>query len=682
MAKLPKAVRAEIAEKVDLVQLIGRYVELKKVGKEYVGLSPLTNEKTPSFSVVPNKGFWHDFSSGKHGDALSFLIDVQGKGYRDSVEEAAAAAGVDVRHYFQPEKESAYDKRMRVLRDKTKAVLDQGAKTYQRALLGSEADEARQILRKRGFKTSDLMRYRIGFAPAKYSIEEVESDVKVRAGIEVEREDGSRYNRFRNRIMFPITNQYGDVVSFGARAIGEVKPKYLNGPETDLFKKSNVLYGLHEALEQHRGNQPRLSELVMVEGYIDVISLNREGIPAVAQMSAVASEEQLRLAARYADVVYQCGDGDRAGATGLAKSLERVLPLLGESTTEFRFIYMTGDFDPDKFIVERGVDAYRNLMAQSLSATQACISAIVGGGKTQDTFAASERFMALTPEMKVAHLRKFGGLLNLISDEAIREIAAHEVAKISGLSKSTVLGLLSDGRKAPQVAGAPASTPASSEHESILAGLSSSEDDSSHDSASATSAQAKPAGTSLLQHMRLSVDEDEEIDFESDAEDCSNKEAAAHRERVLRRAPALRAAQLCLHYQVLPTEWDEDFVSSEEVQMLAGGDVLQAIVAQQSKSRETNVGTLMAMLSDDESAHWLDYIVANPPMVGEKSAQGAFNALIRHAKSLVRDHKLHVLMSASATRALNDDENQQLASLLESCGADIDGPQNNAGLAL
>ncbi len=356
----------EIKSRLRLSDVIGRTVKLRRQGREYAGLSPFTKEKSPSFFVNDDKGFYHCFSSGKHGDLISFLQETERLSFPEAVERLANEAGVAL---------PAEDPRS-VEEDRKKLGLGEwleaAAAWFSGELTRPGGLPARAYLERRGLPQDQWARFRLGYAPAgRTALKDflvtkgAHPAALVEAGLLIAPEDGGApYDRFRDRIIFPITDARGRVVSFGGRAMDPAaRAKYLNGPETSLFSKSRLVYGLPEArrlLAAGEAGEP----LVVVEGYMDAIACHRADIAAVAPMGTALTEEQMELLWRLHPEPTLCFDGDGAGVRAAARSIDRALPLLKPGKT-FRFALVIGGKDPDEVLREQGEAALRAQLSQT-----------------------------------------------------------------------------------------------------------------------------------------------------------------------------------------------------------------------------------------------------------------------------------------------------------------------------
>jgi DNA primase len=358
----------EIRSRLRPSEVIGKAVKLRRQGREYAGLSPFTKEKTPSFFVNDEKGFYHCFSSGKHGDIFSFLQETERLSFPEAVERLAGEAGLAMP--VQDARSVEQDKQRATLQD----WLETAAAWFAGELKRPSGQAARAYLEKRKLPTEDWKRFGIGYAPSgrtalkDYLVSKGARPADlVQSGLLIQPEDGGApYDRFRDRIMFPITDLRGKVISFGGRALDpEAKAKYLNGPETELFSKSHVLYGLYDA-RKLLGSGGADAPLVVVEGYMDVIACQRAGVAAVAGMGTALTEEQMALMWRFHPEPTLCFDGDGAGQRAAARAIERALPHLKPGKS-FKFAIVTGGKDPDDVLREQGPAALKSQLAQTTS---------------------------------------------------------------------------------------------------------------------------------------------------------------------------------------------------------------------------------------------------------------------------------------------------------------------------
>lgn len=354
----------EIRERVALEDVVGRRVKLVRRGREYVGLSPFQKEKTPSFTVVPEKGFFKCFSSGESGDVFAFLMKVEGLSFREAVERLAAEAGLEV-PAGSPEDERV-EARRKTLRD----ALEAACAFFERTVHMPEGKAGMDYLTRRGLTPETIGRFRLGYAPgargamkAALARAGIDDETAAAAGLVRKSErDGHEYDYFRDRVIFPILDRQGHVIAFGGRTLGDAQPKYLNSPESPVFEKRRVLYGLAQALPTVRTARAA----IVVEGYMDVIALHQAGFEtAVAPLGTALTDEQLTMLWRVAPEPVLCFDGDNAGQRAAGRVAEHVLPLLRPGYG-VRFALLPGGEDPDSLIKARGRKAMDDVLAATL----------------------------------------------------------------------------------------------------------------------------------------------------------------------------------------------------------------------------------------------------------------------------------------------------------------------------
>lgn len=364
----------EIKARLRPSDVIGRTVKLRKQGREFVGLSPFTKERSPSFFVNDDKGQFFDFSSGKNGDLITFLQETERLTFMEAVERLAAEAGVPMP---APDPQSAERDRVR---QGLAEWLEQAGAWFQAELRRPVGREARDYLAARGLPEAEWARFGIGYAPGgrtalkDYLVAKgARPGELVEAGLLIAPEDGGApYDRFRDRIMFPIADGRGRFVSFGGRAMDpKARAKYLNGPETSVFHKGHVLYGMGEARKilgaAPSGESP---PLVVVEGYMDAIACHRAGVAAVAPMGTALTEEQMEMLWRLHPEPTLCFDGDRAGRQAAFRAMDRALPILKPGKS-FQFSLVEGGKDPDDVLREQGPVALRQQLAATTPFAQA-----------------------------------------------------------------------------------------------------------------------------------------------------------------------------------------------------------------------------------------------------------------------------------------------------------------------
>ncbi|BAU72178.1 DNA primase [Metapseudomonas furukawaii] len=363
---IPQGFIDDLLNRTDIVEVVGSRVQLKKAGKNYTARCPFHNEKTPSFSVSPDKQFYYCFGCGAGGNALGFIMDHDHLDFPQAVEELAKRAGLDV-----PREEGAgRSNRPRQPSDSPLYALLTAASDYYRHALKQHPTRkaAVEYLKGRGLTGEIARDFALGFAPPGWDNllkhmggDSLQQKHMIDAGLLIENADtGKRYDRFRDRVMFPIRDSRGRIIAFGGRVLGDDKPKYLNSPETPVFHKGQELYGLFEARKHNRN----LDEIMVVEGYMDVIALAQQGLRnAVATLGTATSEEHVRRLFRLVPSILFCFDGDQAGRKAAWRALEATLPSL-EDGRRARFLFLPEGEDPDSLVRKEGTDAFRARITQ------------------------------------------------------------------------------------------------------------------------------------------------------------------------------------------------------------------------------------------------------------------------------------------------------------------------------
>ena len=358
--RIPQSFIDDLVARADIVEVIGRRVSLVKAGRDYKAPCPFHDEKTPSFTVSAQKGFYHCFGCGAHGTAIGFLMNYENLDFVDAVEALAEMLGVEV-----PREAGSADRR----RDGASlySLLAEADRIYRGALKSNQ--RAVNYLKDRGLVGLTAKRFAIGYAPDSWDTvlralgtDETRKRQLLEAGLTIRNDQGKEYDRFRDRIMFPIRDPRGRVIGFGGRLLGEGEPKYMNSPETPVFHKGRALYGLYEARQRGAAGSGRPDEILVVEGYLDVASLAQHGIgPAVATLGTATTVEHIRYLTRIARRVVFCFDGDRAGRKAAWRALETALPHAG-GQVELVFLLLPEGEDPDSLVRSGGAEAFRKCM--------------------------------------------------------------------------------------------------------------------------------------------------------------------------------------------------------------------------------------------------------------------------------------------------------------------------------
>lgn len=373
--RFPESFINELKSRVRLSDVIGRKVKLTRRGKDYVGLSPFSNEKTPSFYVHDDRGFYKCFSTQKAGDAITFVMETERMSFAEAVEKLARDVGLELPQQSAEEQQNW--KKRTTLMD----WVEKAAKFYEDQLRAPAGAEARAYLEKRGFGREAWTRHRMGFAPNGWrnlsdflTRQGASTDDLVKAGLLVEADEGGKapWDRFRNRVIFPISDPAGKVIAFGARTLEpDGKPKYLNSSDSDLFHKGRTLYRFGPAreglakLEQAKDKSALSRGLIVTEGYVDAIALAEAGIgTAVAPLGTALTEEQLDMLWRAGPEPILCFDGDEAGLRAAHRAVDRALPVIEPGRTLY-FVLLPGGMDPDDVIRSKGPEFMRNLLNQA-----------------------------------------------------------------------------------------------------------------------------------------------------------------------------------------------------------------------------------------------------------------------------------------------------------------------------
>lgn len=363
--QIPDAFIQEVLARTDIVDIVGRHVTLRKGGANLLGLCPFHGEKSPSFTVSPSKQFYHCFGCGAHGDAIRFLMEHAGWGFLDTVKDLAVQAGLKVPEAASDPQEQARAAQARARQHTLTDVLQRATEHYRNRL---KADaRAVEYLKQRGLTGEIAQQFALGYAPAGWrSLASVfahyEAAELVEAGLVIvqgeEGQEHKRYDRFRDRIMFPIRSVKGEVIGFGGRVLDTGEPKYLNSPETPLFVKGQELYGLYEA---RAGIRERGYALV-VEGYMDVVALAQSGFGnAVATLGTACTPDHVKKLLRFTDHIVFSFDGDAAGRRAASRALEAALALASDLRS-FRFLFLPPEHDPDSYVRAHGAEAFEKFV--------------------------------------------------------------------------------------------------------------------------------------------------------------------------------------------------------------------------------------------------------------------------------------------------------------------------------
>ncbi|WPZ35717.1 DNA primase [Thalassobaculum sp. OXR-137] len=405
---LPPHFLDELRDRVTVSSVIGRKYKLERKGREFLAVCPFHNDTKPSLSIVDDKGFYHCFACGAHGDVFKFLMENDGLKFMEAVEQVASLAGLEV------PKESPEEQQRAERRRSLQEVVDLACRWYERQLHTSAGEAGLRYLKERGLSDDTIKTFRLGWAPddrkalqRAMKAEGVETDVLVEAGLVKRYEEGERSGEtvdyMRGRVLFPITDRRGKVIAFGGRVLGDGQPKYLNSPDTPLFHKGRILYGLAQAREPAH----KSGELMVAEGYMDVIALAQAGFPAVAPLGTALTEDQIVELWRITPEPILCFDGDTAGQRAARRACDRALPLLKPGHS-LRFVTLPEGQDPDDLIQRDGKKALRAILNTAIGLA--------------DFLWASELLATPTdtPERKAAFFKRMRDLVREVADQGVQ----------------------------------------------------------------------------------------------------------------------------------------------------------------------------------------------------------------------------------------------------------------------
>ncbi len=409
----------QIKDNSDIVDIIGEYVDLKKAGSSYKGLCPFHNEKTPSFTVDKKKQLFHCFGCGAGGDVVSFIMQKEGLSYPESLKYLGEKAGINIVY----SENHVVNERRNKLFDINKEVM----MYFYKNLLTNKAPQ--DYLLNRGLRSNIVNTFMLGFALDSWDnllnfskTKNIKEEDLLELGLIAKSKKGNYYDKYRNRIIFPIIDTYGRVIGFGGRSIDKTMPKYLNSPESDVFKKRFNLYGLNNFKKQNR------RDLILVEGYMDVIALNNNGIDiAVASLGTAFTVEQAKLAKRYADNIYICYDSDTAGI----KATKRAIEIFREAEIGVSIIELEDGLDPDDFVKKYGKDAFEQRIAEAQDEYNYAYNQILKG------------YSEANENEKFEKLNLFIAFLASIKQDLTREIFINKVSSLFEIDKQTLKSAIS-----------------------------------------------------------------------------------------------------------------------------------------------------------------------------------------------------------------------------------------------
>jgi len=422
---IPESFKQDLLNRIDIVEVVSRYVRLKKGGANFQGLCPFHNEKSPSFTVSPAKQFYHCFGCGAHGNAIGFMMSYGGLGYVDSVRDLAQMVGMQVPEAQPRSPEQAQRETERKEQETSLTAVMETAMEFYRGEL-KKSPRAIEYLKGRGLTGEIAARFRIGYAPddwqgLKNAFPDYEHPSLVEAGLVIANE-GKRYDRFRDRVMFPILNARGAVIGFGGRVMkAEDTPKYLNSPETPLFEKGREVYGLVQARDPMR----TAGRVLVVEGYMDVVALAQFGVGyAVATLGTATTPTHVSKLLRLTDELVFSYDGDSAGRKAAWRALEVSLPLATDAKP-IRFLFLPAEHDPDSYIREYGQEAFEKLVREAPTLSEFLIAELRSGydlntpeGRAGFLVASKAHLEKLTaPALRLQLLREFAALARVAVED-------------------------------------------------------------------------------------------------------------------------------------------------------------------------------------------------------------------------------------------------------------------------
>lgn len=432
---IPSEFIDELLSKTDIVDIIDELVPLKKGGANYMACCPFHKEKTPSFSVSPSKQFYHCFGCGAHGSAIGFIMEYQGLGFTEAVQYLADRVGMTVPQRQGRQESPEIRARRKQHQQTLEETATQAAAFYERELAANPA--AQGYLKQRGLSADIITRYGLGYAPNSWrplaqGLAPYPSEALMGNGLIIEKE-GSHYDRFRHRIMFPIRNSSGQVVGFGGRVLDDSKPKYLNSPDTPLFDKGKNLYGLYEA----RAAIKEAGRILVVEGYMDVVALAQFGLGyCVAALGTATTAEHVKTLMRQTDSIYFCFDGDAAGRKAAWRALENALPQLKDGKS-LHFLFLPENHDPDSYVREHGRTRFEDMLLNQ--------------SKPLSVYfwdALTENLNLRTQEGKAELVKSASPLLVQITAPALAFLLRQELSKLVGIDPANLAHLM--GQESPK----------------------------------------------------------------------------------------------------------------------------------------------------------------------------------------------------------------------------------------
>lgn len=405
----------ELSARCDIVDIVSRYVALKKSGNNYFGLCPFHNEKTASFSVAPDKQIFHCFGCGAGGGPIRFIMNIEGLDFPDAVRFLA-------RQYNMEVPETGENPRRRQERKRVLAALKDAARFFYAQLHGPAGTQALRYFQQRRLSRRTMGNFGLGYAPDSFhalldamTAQGYTKEELAAAGLIARSQNGTYYDKFRNRVMFPIIDVRGDVIGFGGRVMDDSKPKYLNSPETMVFNKRRNLFAMNLA------KKTRSEYFLLAEGYMDVIALHQAGFDsAVASLGTALTDEQARLLTRYTKTVIVCYDADTAGQT----ASQRAIDILKKAGLRVKILRIPGAKDPDEFIKAKGAEAFRKLIERSDNDIRYRIES------------ARDKYDFTEDDQRILFLREAAGIIAALENQVERDVYTASTAKLAGVTQT------------------------------------------------------------------------------------------------------------------------------------------------------------------------------------------------------------------------------------------------------
>ncbi len=420
---IPQSFIQQLLDRLDIIDVVEQHIKLKKAGSNYVACCPFHNEKSPSFTVSPSKQFYHCFGCGAHGTAINFVMEHTGLGFVDAVHELAHSAGLQI------PQQSAEHPSSPPIAPSLFDTLTTAMQYYRNQL--KQHPPAIDYLKQRGLTGQIAARYGIGYAPAGWrnltsAVADYLDDNLTETGLVIQTDEDKRYDRFRDRIMFPIANNRGQIIGFGGRVLGQGEPKYLNSPETPLFEKGRELYGLYQAQKSIRQQQQAL----VVEGYMDVVALAQHGVDyAVATLGTATTPFHIQRLFKLTEHIIFCFDGDKAGRKAAWRALENALPQLQDGK-RISFLFLPSEHDPDSYIREHGQEDFEEQLHEAMPLSGYLLQHI------------SQNIDLRTPEGRDQLVQRSKPLLSAIKAPTTSLLLRKEIARLSGLEAHELDSLL------------------------------------------------------------------------------------------------------------------------------------------------------------------------------------------------------------------------------------------------